>query len=174
MFAKLDLPVQKNELDKKIEELHKYGIIPEEIIGNTVRFFIKKYGSETGSSLYYPYTNTHNNIRDLKNHQITNIKAKVVQIWTPSCEKIKQSGLVGDETSTTEFQIGKSATVCTLENGVSYEFKRVIVRPWMGQMSIYINKDSVVSEIQEDIKVKISAKQVEEIFNKLSSVSNSC
>lgn len=160
VFAKRKVPIQESELNDKIKELHGYGIPPEEILRNTVRFFAKRHNVEMKGLSDDPYTDTHRNIKDLRNGELSITRAKVVQLWEPTCDKVIQSGLVGDETSTTKFMIAKSATVLALVEGVSYEFRNVVVRPWMGQMSIYVNRGSEVSRVQEDIKVKISARQV--------------
>lgn len=160
LFAKSNVHIKKNKIDAKINELHRYGIPQVEILRNTIRFFAKRHNVDTKNLSTDPYTHIHRNIENLRNGELSTVRAKVVQLWEPACEKVMQTGLIGDRTGTTKFMIAKSAPISTLVEGRSYEFKNVTASPWMGQMGIYVNKKSKVSEIQEDIEVSKTTKLV--------------
>jgi replication factor A1 len=54
---------------------------------------------------------------------IVSVKAKVVRLFTPSSDKIRQTGILGDETGTVKFTIWESeAPTMTLEEGKAYAF----------------------------------------------------
>jgi len=160
-FAKNNVNADKDKIHEKMKELRRYGIPQEEILRNTIRFFAKKHDVDTKKITSDPYAHFHRSIGYLRNGEISTVRAKLVQLWKPSCEKVTQTGLMGDETGTTEFMISRSASIPTLIEGKSYEFKNVVARPWMGQMAIYANKDSQVWEVQEDIEVVETVKVVE-------------
>jgi len=170
LFAKSNVQIQKDEIDTKITELNKYGIPEIEILRNTIRFFAKRHNVDVKNLSADPYNHIHRNIENLRNGEISIVRAKVVLLWEPTCEKVMQTGLIGDKTGTTKFMIAKSATVPALVEWKSYEFKNVIARPWMGQMSIYINKSSEVLEIHENIEVRITPELVAERIKAVSQI----
>ena len=54
---------------------------------------------------------------------IVSVKGKVVRLFTPSTDKIRQTGVIGDESGTVKFTIWESENpTITLEEGNAYEF----------------------------------------------------
>lgn len=152
VFAKNGVHIKKHKIDAKINELQRHGIPQVEILRNTIRFFSKKHDVDAKKITSDPYVHFTRSIGYLRNREVSTVRARLVKLWEPSCEKVAQTGIIGDRTGTTKFMISGSASVPTLIEGKSYEFKNVIAIPWMGQFAVYANKNSQIREIQEDIE----------------------
>ncbi len=82
-----------------------------------------------------------------------NLKAKVMQLWMPENPAIKQVGLLGDETGVIKFVSWAKANLQPLEEGKCYQINRVISDEWQGKFSIKFNKNTTISELNEEIMV---------------------
>ncbi len=86
-----------------------------------------------------------------KPNQWVNLKVKVVQLRDSNSPSISQVGLVGDETGTIKFVIWAKADKDPVEEGKCYLFKNVVTDSFAGRMQINVNKNSEISEIDEEI-----------------------
>ena len=86
-----------------------------------------------------------------KPNQWVSLKVKVVQLWDSNSPSISQVGLVGDETGTIKFVIWAKADKDPVEEGKFYLFKNVVTDSFAGRMQINVNKNSEISEIDEEI-----------------------
>lgn len=79
------------------------------------------------------------------------LKAKVLQLWEPNSDSIKQVGLLGDENGKIKFVSWKKADLPELEEGKSYLIKAAIVDSWNDKFQVNLNSRSSITELDEDV-----------------------
>lgn len=84
------------------------------------------------------------------------IRANVVQLWTPNSSKIKQVGLLGDESDVIKFTIFAGTDVPELEKGHTYHLSNVVTDEYQGRYSVKIREESDVT-IAEDDEIEYAA-----------------
>lgn len=83
-----------------------------------------------------------------------NIEVKCIDIWENRSEKMKQVGLVGDETGKTKFVIWESAEgVEPMVQDVVYLIENVVINEYQGKYSLSINKRSKITKLGKTIEV---------------------
>ena len=80
------------------------------------------------------------------------VRAKVIQEWEATHDRMLQSGLLGDETGTVKFVIWKEEGKERLVPGMVYSFYYAIVDEYSGRYSLNLNTATVVPE-EGDIPV---------------------
>jgi replication factor A1 len=83
---------------------------------------------------------------------IGGVRAKVVQEWDSSHERMLQSGLLGDETGTIKFVIWKEPGKTQLEPGQVYNIFYAMVDEYNGKLSLNLNTAMIMQE-EGDIAV---------------------
>jgi replication factor A1 len=83
---------------------------------------------------------------------IGSIRAKVVQEWDSSHERMLQSGILGDETGTIKFVIWKEPGKMQLEPGFVYNIFYALVDEYNGRLSLNLNTAMIMQE-EGDIAV---------------------
>lgn len=91
-------------------------------------------------------------IRDL-HPGIGGVRAKVVQEWDASHERMLQSGLLGDETGTVKFVIWKEPGKEKLTIGAVYSIFYAQVDEFNGRLSLNLNAATIM---QEDAEIAVS------------------
>jgi len=91
-------------------------------------------------------------IRDL-HPGIGGVRAKVVQEWDASHERMLQSGLLGDETGTIKFVIWKEPGKEKLTVGAVYSIFYAQVDEFNGRLSLNLNAATIM---QEDAEIAVS------------------
>ena len=84
---------------------------------------------------------------------IGSIRAKAVQEWDSSHERMLQSGLLGDETGTIKFVIWKEPGKMPLEPGLVYSIFYAQVDEYNGRLSLNLNTAMIM---QEDGDIAVS------------------
>ena len=87
-----------------------------------------------------------------------NLKARVFQLWNSESESISQIGLLGDETGTIKFITWKKSNHPLLEEGKCYEFKNLVTGSWQGKLQVNLNKNTIITPIDENIEVSFLTK----------------
>ena len=91
-------------------------------------------------------------IRDLR-PGIGGVRAKVVQEWDASHERMLQSGLLGDETGTVKFVMWKEPGKEKLAVGAVYSIFYAQVDEFNGRLSLNLNAATIM---QEDAEIAVS------------------
>lgn len=86
--------------------------------------------------------------------QWLNTEVKCIEIWESKSEKIKQAGLVGDETGKTKFVIWAAAPdVQPMILDVVYRIENAVVNEYQGKYSLSINKKTTITKLGKTIEV---------------------
>jgi len=93
-------------------------------------------------------------VQDLK-PGIASVRAKVIQEWEVTHERMLQSGLLGDETGTVKFIIWKEEGKAGLEPGAVYTIFYAQVDEFNGRLSLNLTSATCLPE-ESDIEVKSS------------------
>jgi replication factor A1 len=91
-------------------------------------------------------------VRDLR-PGIGGVRAKVIQEWDASHERMLQSGLLGDETGTIKFVIWKEPGKEKLAVGAVYSIFYAQVDEFNGRLSLNLNAATI---LQEDAEIAVS------------------
>jgi replication factor A1 len=83
---------------------------------------------------------------------VGSVRAKVIQEWDASHERMLQSGLLGDETGTIKFVIWKEAGKEKLEIGAVYNIFYALVDEFNGRLSLNLNTATLIKD-EGDIQV---------------------
>jgi replication factor A1 len=83
---------------------------------------------------------------------VGSVRAKVIQEWDASHERMLQSGLLGDETGTIKFVIWKEAGKKKLEVGAVYNIFYALVDEFNGRLSLNLNTATLMKD-DGDIQV---------------------
>ncbi|HRX33745.1 MAG TPA: nucleotide-binding protein [Methanoregulaceae archaeon] len=86
------------------------------------------------------------------NPGVGSVKAKVIQEWDSTHERMLQSGLLGDESGTIKFVIWRDGDVEKLTPGSVYSIYYALVDEYQGRLSLNLNTATVIPE-DEDIEV---------------------
>ena len=84
---------------------------------------------------------------------IDSIRAKVVQKWKPTHDRMLQSGLLGDESGTIKFVIWKEPGKKPLEIGSVYSVSYALVDEYNGRLSLNLTTATVMQE-EGDLLIK--------------------
>ncbi|MCX6689694.1 MAG: nucleotide-binding protein [Methanoregula sp.] len=77
---------------------------------------------------------------------VGSVRAKVVQEWEPTHDRMLQSGLLGDETGTIKFVIWKEAGKERLEVGSVYSVFYALVDEYNGRLSLNLTTAKIMQE----------------------------
>lgn len=154
-FKTAGVDIEKNIIKEKLESLIKYRVPLNEAV-RTVTNTLRKERNlpfesfKQGNASLVPISSIK------EDNKWVTVKGKVLQLWEPRSDTISQTGLIGDESGAMKFTIfAKSADKLdiTLEEGKSYEFRNVVSSIWQEQVSLKINSNSEVVQLEEEIEV---------------------
>jgi len=83
---------------------------------------------------------------------VGSVKAKVIQEWDTTHERMLQSGLLGDESGTIKFVIWRDGDMEKLTPGSVYSIYYALVDEYQGRLSLNLNTATFIPE-EEDIEV---------------------
>ena len=86
-------------------------------------------------------------IEDLETDKFVNITAEVIQLWDNTHEKVRQVGLLRDDTGIVKFISWEVSKNPLLELDTVYELSRLPVSEYEGQLSVALVKTSVIKRI---------------------------
>ncbi|MDD5617426.1 MAG: replication factor A [Candidatus Methanoperedens sp.] len=173
-FGKTGVNLSEDEIAKRLNMLiSDFKVQPQEAVRTVIAFFRKEHNisfddmkGTQGPAGVIP-------IGDIKTEDGNwiSLEAKVVQLWESNSDKVSQTGLIGDGTGTTKFTIfAKGAKEHpVLVEGKSYLFNNVVTSVYQGQVSVKVNKNTVIAELSGDIEVKQKSETVTGIITALSS-----
>ncbi|MDD5614926.1 MAG: replication factor A [Candidatus Methanoperedens sp.] len=173
-FGKAGVSIDVKEIEERMNRLiTEFKVQPQEAIRTIISFFRQTHNisfddmkGTQGPADVIP-------IGDIKTEDGNwiSLEAKVVQLWESNSDKVSQTGLIGDGTGTTKFTIfAKGAEEHpVLVEGKSYLFNNVVTSVYQGQVSVKVNKNTVIAELSGDIEVKQKSETVTGIITALSS-----
>ncbi|PKL57490.1 MAG: replication protein A, partial [Methanomicrobiales archaeon HGW-Methanomicrobiales-5] len=82
------------------------------------------------------------------------LRAKVVQLWDSTSDKIAQTGLVGDSTGVIKFTIWNNAEKELMEEGGSYKITGASISSYNDRCQLNINKNTAITPLLETVEVK--------------------
>lgn len=80
------------------------------------------------------------------------VEATVDQLWDARSDAVAQVGLIGDPSGRVKFT-AFDHDLPTLEEGQSYRFENVLTDIYDGDLSLVVNEQSVVAELDEEVEV---------------------
>ena len=86
-------------------------------------------------------------IEDLEADKFVNITAEVVQLWDNTHEKVRQVGLLRDDTGIVKFISWEISENPLVELNTIYELSRLPVTEYEGQLSVALVKTSEIKRI---------------------------
>lgn len=75
------------------------------------------------------------------------IEGTVIQLWNPSSEKIRQTGLIKDETGIIKFTIWDSNDLLDVDENETFAFVGFKVCEWDGRLSIQSRRFSKIKAL---------------------------
>lgn len=81
------------------------------------------------------------------------VVVKVVELWDPKSDSIAQVGLAGDESGKIKFASFETSDLPVLEEGVTYQLENVVSNEYEGNISINLNRNTQITELDRDIEV---------------------
>lgn len=94
------------------------------------------------------------------------LKVKVLQLWEPNSDSMKQVGLLGDENGKIKFVSWKKTDLPEMEEGKSYLIKAAVVDSWNDRFQVNLNSRSSITELDEDVEV-FSDDGFEDVFTSI-------
>lgn len=116
---------------------------------DAIEMVVKKYENQTGETFDDYLTAEEAN----QSKEGTWMDARVKVTYVSNNDKIGQIGRGGDETGTIKI-LKQNTNKFQLESGKSYSISNAVMNEYNGEMQITITKNSYVTELEEDIKVK--------------------
>ena len=86
------------------------------------------------------------------NPGVGSVKAKVIQEWDTTHERMLQSGLLGDASGTIKFVIWRDGETEKLVPGSVYSIFYALIDEYQGRLSLNLNTATIIAE-EEDIEV---------------------
>lgn len=155
-FYELGHDIDVNEVASRIEVLTNQFKVPvDDAESSVISYFLRQNGVERADYYEGSGGNCNVNVSDIKIEDgiWCNLRVKFTDLWEPRSEHITQTGLVGDNTGKTKFVIWKNAGLDGMELGKSYTIDNVVTNVYNGNVSVTLNKTSVITEIDDDIEV---------------------
>jgi replication factor A1 len=156
-FAKVNVQIYEKDITERLSILvNKFKVPINEARRNVTGYFLKVHNinqDEFFANAGFANQSPVKIAELIEDNKWCTFNAKVSILWDPRHEKILQTGVLGDETSTIVFTTWKSTGCLVLEDGRCYTFKNVVTSEWQGRMSIKINKNSEILPYQGDITV---------------------
>lgn len=162
---------EKQEIEQKFNQLMvEWKVPPTEAMRTVGQAMLRKHGIETkywAAGGKAPMTNI--DLVKADNEWIS-MKAKVVQIWDNTSDKIAMTGLIGDETGVIKFTIfsgNKNIIPEDFAEGNSYHFENLVSSVWQGQFSVKANKTTTITPC-EDVEVSRRTQTVTGVITAIS------
>ena len=155
-FAELGAEIDNDEVESRISVLTDQFKVPLADAENSViSYFLRSTDIERSNYYAGSGGNMSVSITDLPHEdgKWVNLRVKLTDIWDIPSESITQIGLVGDDTGKIKFVIWKNAGLDCMELGKSYTIDNVVTNVYNGNVSVTLNKTSVITEIDDDIEV---------------------
>jgi replication factor A1 len=155
-FIELNVEIEPSEIERRLSDLTERFKVPiAEAERSVISYFLRKHAIERAD--YYKgaganQTVTVVDIPDEENKWV-NLRVKYVAEWENAHESMQQVGLVADSTGKIKFTLWSSAGLPSMEIDKSYSIENVVTKVWNDQVSITMNKTSVITEIDDDIEV---------------------
>lgn len=150
-FKPMRIEIPSEEIETRLNKLIKeFFVPPKEAQKSVLNYFLKEHGlsgqapSETVK------------IGDIEegHTRVTIEKAKVVELWESSSDKIAQVGLIGDETGTIRFVLWAGSNKEPLVENQVYCLKDCLTSEWNGRYSVLMPKSSEIYKVADDVEVK--------------------
>ena len=155
-FSELGHEIDVNEVASRIDVLTNQFKVPvDDAESSVISYFLRQNGVERGDYYEGSGGNRNVNVADIQIEDGIwyNLRVKFTDLWEPRSEHIDQTGLVGDDTGKIKFVIWKNAGLGGMELGKSYTIDNVVTNVYNGNVSVTMNKTSVITEIDDDIEV---------------------
>jgi len=138
------------EVEKRFDLMvDQFGVPEDEAARSIINYFLKEAGIKP---TFTPGVSQTLAVEGIKQPGTwIDIEAKVVDLWEPTSDSIKQVGLIGDETGVIKFVSWTKANLPLVEEGKSYTFKNVVTDEFGGRMSVKFNKTTEIVPIDRDI-----------------------
>ncbi|HDM36036.1 MAG TPA: replication factor A [Candidatus Syntrophoarchaeum butanivorans] len=142
--------VETFEIESRLRLLmEEYGVPEDEAVRSVTNYFLKDIYVDRKDE-----TPEEVKIKDIKEEgRHVTIKGKILTLWESRHEAISQIGLIGDETGVIKFTKWKSSNLPDLEVDRVYVVENAVTDFWQGRYNIKLNRNTRITEIDEDIEV---------------------
>jgi len=138
------------EVEKRFDLMvDQFGVPEDEAARSIVNYFLKEAGIKP---TFTPGVSQAMAVEGIKQPgKWIDIEAKVVDLWEPTSDSIKQVGLIGDETGVIKFVSWSKASLPQVDVGKCYAFKNVVTDEYNDRMSVKFNRTTSITPIDRDI-----------------------
>lgn len=150
----------RKEVEKKVRDMHQMFVPFDDLRVSVTNCFLrrnkvdKRLSKKKESSSSKPVK-----LADLKEPgKWVTILARVSQIWDSNSPSIRQKGLLEDDTGRIGFTIFAKSEIEPLEADTCYMISSVVTDEYNGRISIKLNKNTKVEEVDIDIAPSKPAK----------------
>lgn len=88
-----------------------------------------------------------------RDEQWCDVLVEIVELWDPTSDKIAQVGLAGDDSGKIKFTSFSTSDLSPLEEGATYQLENVVGNEYQGNISINLNRNTQITEVDRDIEV---------------------
>ncbi|MBE0428085.1 MAG: replication factor A [Nitrospirae bacterium] len=160
--------VTPEQIENKLKSLAQFKVTGAEAKRNATRSLAKAAGLDV-KTLFAGGETVPVTVGEIQPGMRVELRAKVVQLWDSTSDKIAQTGLVGDSTGVIKFTIWENAEKEVLEEGASYRITGASISSYNDRCQLNINKNTTITQLEEDIEVKA---QEEEFTGAIVSIQN--
>jgi len=145
--------VTPEQITEKFQKLGEFKVTGDEAKRHVLRSLANAAGIEM-NTLYQKGETVQVTIGELQSGMRVELRAKVVQLWDATSDKIAQTGLIGDSTGVIKFTIWNNAEKELMEEGGSYKITGASISSYNDRCQLNINKNTAITQLDEDIEVK--------------------
>ncbi|MBE0522207.1 MAG: replication factor A [Candidatus Methanoperedenaceae archaeon] len=160
--------VTPEQINEKFQQLLEFKVTGPEAKRNVLRSLAFAAGIEM-NSLYQNGETVPVTIGEIRPGMRVELRAKVVQLWDSTSDKIAQTGLIGDSTGVIKFTIWENSEKELLEEGASYRITGASISSYNDKCQLNINKNTTITQLEEEVEVKA---QEEEFTGAIVSIQN--
>ena len=160
--------VTPEQINEKFQKLEEFKVTGDEAKRHVLRSLANAAGIEM-NTLYQNGETVPVTIGEIQPGMRVELKAKVVQLWDATSDKIAQTGLIGDSTGVIKFTIWNNAEKELMEEGGSYKITGASISSYNDRCQLNINKNTAITQLEEDIEVM---SQEEEFTGAIVSIQN--
>lgn len=144
--------VTPEQIENKLKSLAQFKVTGPEAKRNATRSLAKAAGLDV-KTLFAGGETITATIDSVQPGMRVELRAKVVQLWDSTSDKIAQTGLVGDSTGVIKFTVWENAEKQPLEEGHSYQITSASISSYNEKYQVNINKNTTIKQLDEDIEV---------------------
>lgn len=150
-LAEHDIEIEQEELEERFQTLvAEYRVPVDEARRSVLRHFSDDDDGVMSSGFSEP---SQISVEDIRTpDEWVTVEVQVVQLWDSDSDKVRQSGLVADETGRIKFTSWERSDLDLLEEGVSYRLENVVTDEWQGRMSVNLNSSTEIVELEDEIE----------------------